>query len=176
MGSTLVSIRGGRALVSLCHCYPFSLSFILAVVHCCLLFVAVHCSLLSIFVIFCRVLLSHFLLLAWHLAMGDIDGGVVTSVGRVCVQLWPVVGVGGVRGCWLLFAGSLCPLRIFLPLLSGCGVMLGSCCRSWMPGTVRPGGSYRTFYGSDMVARQMWVVVVRCVEVVGGVVGMVVAH
>ena len=53
--------------------------------------------------------------------------------------------------------------------------MLGSCCRSWTPGTVRLGGSYRMLHGSDVVARWMQVVVVCCVEVVGGVMGMVVA-
>ena len=54
--------------------------------------------------------------------------------------------------------------------------MLGGRCRSWTPGTVRPGGGYRTLHGSDVVARRMRVVVVQCVEVVGGVVGVVVAR
>ena len=153
-----------------------SLSSVLVVVRCCPLFVAVHRSLLSVFVLVGRALLSRFPSLAWRLAMGDVDGGVVASVGRVCVQSWSVVGVGGFRRRWLSFAGSLCPLRVLLPLLGGCGVMLGGRGRSWTPGTVRPGGGYRTLHGSDVVARRMRVVVVRCVEVVGGVVSVVVAR
>ena len=90
--------------------------------------------------------------------MGDVNSGVVASVWRVCVQSWPVVGVGGFHRRWLLFAGSLCPLHVLLPLLGGCGVMLGDRCHSWMPGTVRPGGGYRTLHGSDVVVRQMRVV------------------
>ena len=110
-----------------------SLSSILVVVRCCPLFIAVHRSL---FVCVHHVLLSRFPSLAWCLAMGDIDGGVVVSVGQVCVQLWPMVGLGCFRRRWLSFAGSLCPLRILLPWLGGCGVMLGGHCRSWMPGTI----------------------------------------
>ena len=84
--------------------------------------------------------------------------------------------MGGFCGCWLSFAGSLCPLHILLPLLGSCGVMLGGCCCSWTPGTVQLGGGYGTLHGSDVVVRRMGVVVVQCVEVVGGVVGMVVAR
>ena len=153
-----------------------SLSSGLVIIHCCPLFIAVHRSLLSIFIHVRRALLSCFLSLAWRLEAGDVDSGVVASVGQVCVQSWPMVGMGCFRRHWLSFAGSLCPLRVLLPWLGGCGVMLGSHCRSWTPGTVRPGGGYRTLHGSDVVARQMQVVIVRCVEVVGGVVGMVVAH
>ena len=40
---------------------------------------------------------------------------------------------------------------------------------------VRPGGGYRTLHGSDVVASWIWVVVVQCVEVVGGIMGVVVA-
>ena len=108
--------------------------------------------------------------------MGDVNGGVVASVGRVCVQSWPMVGMGCFHRRWLSFARSLCPLCVLLPWLGGCGVMLGGRCHSWTPGTVRPGGGYRTLHGSDVVARQMRVVVVRCIEVVGGVVGVVVAR
>ena len=140
------------------------------------LFVAVHRSLLSVFVRVRRALLSRFPSLAWRLVMGDVDGGVVASVGQACVQSWPMVGVGCFRRRWLSFAGSLCPLRVLLPWLGGCGVMLGGRSRSWTPGAVGPSGGYRTLHESDVVARRMQVVVVRCVEVVGGVVGVVAAR
>ena len=54
--------------------------------------------------------------------------------------------------------------------------MLGGRSRSWTPGAVGPSGGYRTLHESDVVARRMQVVVVRCVEVVGGVVGVVAAR
>ena len=47
------------------------LSSVLVVVRCCPLFVAVHRSLLSVFVLVGRTLLSRFPSLAWRLAMGD---------------------------------------------------------------------------------------------------------
>ena len=109
MGSALVSVHGGERwrrfiVVRSCRC------LLLSVVCCCPLFTAIH---------------LRSWLLAWHLAMGDVDGGVVASVGRVCVQSWLMVGVGCFHRRWLSFAGSLCPLRVLLLWLGGCGVMLG---------------------------------------------------
>ena len=50
----------------------------------------------------------------------------------------------------------------------------GGCCRSWMAGIVSAGGLDVTLHWGDVVAKQTWVVVGRCVEVVGGVVDVVV--
>ena len=91
MGSTLISVRGGgrwHRLVVVIHscCRPF-LS----------LFVAVRCSLPSIFVPVHHALLNGFASLALRLAMGDVDSGVAALVGWACVQSWPVVFVGGCR-------------------------------------------------------------------------------
>ena len=109
---------------------------ILVVVQCCPLFVAVHCSLLSIFVLVRRALLNGLELLALCLAMGDINSGVVTLVGWVCVQTWPVVRVGGFRGCSLSFVGRCVLCESLLPLLGGFGVVLGGCSHFWTLGTV----------------------------------------
>ena len=50
----------------------------------------------------------------------------------------------------------------------------GGCCRSWTAGIVAAGGLDVTLHRGDVVAKRTWVVVGRCVEVVGGVVCMVV--
>ena len=50
----------------------------------------------------------------------------------------------------------------------------GGCCRSWTAGIVSAGGLDVTLHRGDVVAKRTWVVVGRCVEVVGGVVCMVV--
>ena len=84
--------------------------------HCCPLFVAVHRSLLSVFILVHRALLNHFASLALCLAMGDVNGGVVALVGWACVQSWPVVCVGGFRGCSLSFAGRCVLCASLLPL------------------------------------------------------------
>ena len=168
MGSALVSVRGGGrwchlvvghlVIVIRSRCRPF------------LSFVAVHLrSSLS------RVV-NGFALLALRLAIGDVDGGVVALVGWACVQSWPVVRMGGFRGCSLSFAGRCVLSASLLPLLGGFGLVLGGCSRFRTLGTVWSGGVYATLHGGDMVARRMRVVVGRCVEVVGGVVGVVVAR
>ena len=111
MGSAVISICGGGCwhhfvVIIRFRCHLFLLSF-----------VAVHCSLLSIFILVSHIFLSHFALLAWRLVMGDVDGGAVTLVGWVGGQSRLVVGVGGFRGCWLLLAGLLCPLCIFVAIV-----------------------------------------------------------
>ena len=123
MGSALVSVRGGgrwcRLIVVIRpRCCPF-LS----------LFVAGRCSLLSIFVLVRRTLLNGIASLALRLATGDVHSGVVALVGWACVQSWPVVHVGGFRGCSLLFAGRCVLCASLLPLLGGFRVVLGSCSR-----------------------------------------------
>ena len=119
------------------HCrYPFSLLSVLVVVRCCPWFVAVHRSLLSISILVCRALLNGFASLALRLAMGDVHGGVVALVGWACVQSWPVVCVGGFRGCSLSFAGRCVLCGSWLALLGGCGVVLGGCSCFWTLGTV----------------------------------------
>ena len=65
-----------------------------------------------------------------------VNGGDVTLVGWVGVQLWLVVGVGGFHGYWLLFAGCFVIYASLLLLLGSCGLLLGSCCHSWMAGTI----------------------------------------
>ena len=139
--------------------------FVLVVVHSCRrsLSVAVHLRSSP-----SRV--NGFASLASRLAMGDVDSGVVVLVGWACVQSWPVVRVGGFRGCLLSFAGCCVLSASLLPLLGGFGLVLGGCSRFRTLGTVCSGGVYATLHGSDVVARRMRVVVV------GGVVGVVVAR
>ena len=130
VGSALVSVRGGgrgRRLVVVIRsrCRLFLLSF-----------VAVRGSLLSIFVLVRCAFLNGFASLALCLAMGDVHGGVVALVGWACVQSWPLVCVGGFRGCSLSFAGRCVLCAFWLALLGGCGVVLGGCSRFWTLGTV----------------------------------------
>ena len=130
MGSALVSICGGgrgRRLVVVIHsrCRPFLSSF-----------VAVHGSLLSIFVLVRRAFLNGFASLGLRLAMGVVNGGVVALVGWACVQSWPVVHVGDFRGCSLSFACRCVRCVSLLPLLGGCHVVLGGCSGFWTLGTV----------------------------------------
>ena len=61
-----------------------------------------------------------------------------------------------------------------LPLLHGRGIFLGHSCRSWMAGVVSPSGLHVALHGVDVVAKRTWIVIGRCVEVVGDVVGVVV--
>ena len=70
----------------------------------------------------------------------------------------------------VLFAHCCVFCTFWLSLLGGCD----SCCYSWMAGIVSAGGLHVMLHGGDMVAKQMWVVVGRRVEVVGVVIGMVV--
>ena len=109
----------------------------------------------------------------------------------MCVQSWPTVVVRGFRGRWSSFArccvvcALLCCLRDVV-LFARCRVvcafslsLLGGrsgCCRSWTAGIVSSGGLDVTLHRGDVVAKRTWVVVGRCVEVVGGVVCMVVVE
>ena len=71
----------------------------------------------------------------------------------------------------------LCDVVSFARCCVICTFLLGShgsCYCSWMAGIVSAGGLQVTLHQGDVVAKQMWVVVGRCVEVVGGVIGMVV--
>ena len=61
-----------------------------------------------------------------------------------------------------------------LLLLGDHGILLGRCCHSWMAGIVSQHGLHVVLHGGDMVVKRTWVVVGQCVEVMGGVVGMVV--
>ena len=128
-----------------------SLSVLVVVRSCrCSLFVAVRlCSSLS------RVV-NGFASLVLRLAMGDVDGGVVALVGLACVQSWPVVRVGGFRGCSLSFAGRCVLSASLLPLLGGFGLVLGGCSRFRTLGTVWSGGVYATLHGSDVVASSVF--------------------
>ena len=87
------------------------------------------------------------------------------------VQSWPVVRVGGFRGSSLSFAGRCVLCVSLLPLLGSCRVVLGGCSRFGC----LAGGIYATLHGSDVVTRRMQVVIGRCVKVMGGIVGVVVA-
>ena len=84
------------------------------------------------------------------------------------------------RGPWwscVVFVGAsrrlglLCASRVLL--LGGRGHLLDACCRSWVAGIVSVGGLRVTLHWGDVVAKRTWVVVGRCVEVVGGVAGVV---
>ena len=68
--------------------------------------------------------------------------------------------------------GLLCASRVLL--LGGRGHFLDGCCRSGAAGIVSVGGLRVILHWGDVVAKRTWVVVGRCVEVVGGVAGMVV--
>ena len=70
----------------------------------------------------------------------------------------------------VLFAQCHVVCTFLLSLLGG----QGGCCHSWTAGIVSAGGLDVMLHQGDMVAEQMWVVIGRCVEVVGGVVGVVV--
>ena len=85
-----------------------------------------------------------------------------------------MVVVGGFRGRWQSFAGCCVFRASLLALLSGRGHSLGRCCRSWTAWIVRAGGLCLPLHGIDVLAKRMVVVVGRCVEVVGGIVGVVV--
>ena len=103
---------------------------LLSVVRCCPSFAAVRLRSCP-----SRVVKS-FASLALRLAMGVVNGGVVVLVEWACVQLWPVVHVGGFRGCSLSFACCCVLCASLLPLLGGCRVVLGGCSRFWTLGTV----------------------------------------
>ena len=79
----------------------------------------------------------------------------------------------GFHGQWWLFGGAVCFGHL--------------CCRRWVvvvicwalsssvdSWDISAGGLLVRLHRGDVVAKQMWVVIGRCVEVVGGVVGMVV--
>ena len=83
--------------------------------------------------------------------------------GRVWFS-WVLVVVWG---CRMLHAS-------LLPLLRGRGILLGRCCHSWMAGVVSPSGLHVALHGVDVVAKRTWIVVGRCVGVVGDIVGVVV--
>ena len=102
-----------------------------------------------------------------------VDTGGAVLVG--CMH--PVMAHGGrVWFSWVLVVvWGCCVVRTsLLPLLGGCGILLGSCCHSWTAGIMSAGRLHVTLHGGDVVAKQMWVVIGRCVEVVGGVIDMVV--
>ena len=94
-------------------------------------------------------------------------GGVALGA---CVQSWTVVVVCGFCGRWSSFARCRVVCAFSLSLLGG----RGGCCRSWTAGIVSGGGLDVTLQRGDVVAERTWVVVGRCVEVVGGMVGVVV--
>ena len=115
-----------------------------------------------------RLIVSRFrsalmLFFAWA-----VDAGGVTLVA--CVH--PVVARA--LSCRLHVVVSFARCRVIcavsLSLLGGCG----DCCHSWMAGIVSAGGLDVTLHWADVVVKRMWVVVGRCVEVVGGVVCVVV--
>ena len=99
------------------------------------------------------------------------------------------VVVRGFHGRWSSFVhcrviGTLsCRLRVVV-LFARCRVVCasllsllgcrGGCCRSCTARILSAGGLDVTLHRGDVVAEQMWVVVGRCVEVVGGMVGVVV--
>ena len=70
----------------------------------------------------------------------------------------------------MLLARCLVVGAFLLSLLGGCG----GCCHSWTTEIVSAGGLLVTLHRGDVVAKRTWVVVGRCVKVVGGVVGVVV--
>ena len=72
-------------------------------------------------------------------------------------------------GCRL---GLVCASRVLL--LGGRGHLLDGCCRSWTAGIGSLGGLHVMLHWGDVVAKRTWVVVGRCVEVVGGIAGVVV--
>ena len=107
----------------------------------------------------------------------------------MCVLSWPAVVVRGFGGRWSSFVrcrvvcALSCRLRVvvsfarcrvvgafLLSLLGG----RGGCRRSWTAEIVSAGGLLVTLDRGDVVAKRTWIVVGRCVEVVGDVVGVVV--
>ena len=99
------------------------------------------------------------------------------------------VVVCGFRGRWSLFVRCrvigtlscrLCVVVSFARCRVVCASLLsllggrGSCCRSWTAGILSAGGLHVRLHRGDVVAERTWVVVGRCVEVVGGMVGVVV--
>ena len=68
----------------------------------------------------------------------------------------------------------LCALGVFVPAVGWSWSFVGRCRHPWTAGIVSAGGLLVTLHWGDVVAKRTWVVVGRCVEVVGGVVGMVV--
>ena len=85
-----------------------------------------------------------------------------------------------IRGCvwfsWaLVVVWGCCMLHTsLLPLLHGRGIFLGRSCHSWTAEVVSPSGLHVALHGVDVVAKWMWIVVGRCVKVMGDVVGVVV--
>ena len=80
-----------------------------------------------------------------------------------------MVVVGG-GGCLVL----LCASGVFVVAVGWLWSFVGCCRHPWMAGIVSAGGLLVTLHRGDVVAKRTWVVIRRCVEVVGGVVGVVV--
>ena len=119
--------------------------------------------------------------LALRLELGDVEGaGRRTSVRgrrRWCRLSWVRASIRGrVWFSWALVViwGCLMLHTSLLLLLCGRGILLGRCCRSWTAGVVSPSGLHVALHGVDVVVKQTWIVVGRCVEVAGDVVGVVV--
>ena len=134
-----------------------------------------HCPL---FVRIRHALLNCFVSVALRLALGEVeDAGGQCWWRRVsCMH----ASTGGPWWSWVVFVGAghrlglLCASRSLL--LGGRGHLLDGCCCSRTAGIVSVGGLRVTLHGGDMVAKWMWVVIGRFVEVVGGVAGVVVVY
>ena len=150
------------------HCrHPF-----VDIVHCCPSCTAVRRAFVSV---------KLFGVAALCLELGDVEGaGHRTSVRgrrRWCRLSWVRASSHGhVWFSWVLvIVWGCCVLHAsLLPLLRGHDILLGRCCRSWTAGVVSPSGLHVALHGVDVVAKQTWIVVGWCVEVVGDVVGVVV--
>ena len=121
-------------------------------------FFRIHCTLLNCFA-----------LLALCLALGEVESaGHRTILGHR--RWWCRISCVRVssRGPFFVGAGRrlglLCASRILL--LGGRGHLLDGCCRSWAAWIVSVGWLHVTLHWGDVVAKQMWVVVGWCVEVV----------
>ena len=156
----VVAVRGGRRWRRL-----------VVVIHCCSLwtsFIVVHHALLSVVRLCPSRIVKRFGIagLAFGIGRGGgagrqrscvVDTGGVALVG--CV--YPVVALGGhVWVSWaLVVIWACCVLRAsLLPLLGGCGILLGRCCRSWTAGVVSPTGIHLALHGVNLVAKRTWVV------------------
>ena len=170
----IVTIRGGghwcRLLVVICFCSPL------------ISFVTVHRAPLLVV----RSYPSHIVKLfcmggLLHLVLGEVEG----AGGQMILgsrHWWCSISCvrASSRGPWwscVVFMGAGCRLGLLSAscvLLGGCGHLLDSCCCSWTAGIVSVGGLHVMLHWGDVVVKQTWVVVGWCVEVVGGIAGVVV--